>query len=107
MPREEIITSINLAQVLNLQPSSNPDKDLYIITRLLSTINSRISSSFVPLSKSIPVSIYLSHTNAAFHVHSVIGITRISWADILKPDATLNANGDSVATGIIKLDGRL
>lgn len=82
MPRDEIITSINLSQVLNLQSSSNPDKDLYIIT-------------------------HFNHTNAAFHVHSVIGITRISWADILKPDATLNANGDSVATGIIKLDGRL
>ncbi|MGN0506870.1 MAG: chemotaxis protein [Lachnospiraceae bacterium] len=82
MPRDEIITSINLAKVLNLRPSANPASDLYIVT-------------------------YFNHTNAAFHVHSVVGITRVSWADILKPDATLNANGTSVATGIVKIDGRL
>ena len=82
MPRDEIITSINLAKVLNLRPSDNPASDLYIVT-------------------------HFNHTNAAFHVHTVVGITRVSWADILKPDATLNANGNGVATGIIKIDGRL
>lgn len=82
MPREEIITSINLSRVLNLPASTNSASDLYIVT-------------------------HFNHTNAAFHVHTVIGITRVSWADILKPDDTLNNNGSGIATGIIKINGRL
>jgi len=50
---------------------------------------------------------YFNHTNAAFHVHSVVGIERVSWADILKPDATLSSQGNGVATGIVKINGRL
>ena len=82
MPRDEIITSINLAKVLNMSPSSDEKTDLYVVT-------------------------YFNHTNAAFHVHAVQGIIRVSWADILKPDATLNAQGSGVATGIVKINGRL
>ena len=82
MPRDEIITSIDLAKVLNLPKSQDEKGDLYVVT-------------------------YFNHTNAAFHVHSVAGIIRVSWQDILKPDATLNAQGSGVATGIIKIDGRL
>ena len=82
MPRDEIITSINLAKVLNLSKSENEASDLYVVT-------------------------YFNHTNAAFHVHSVVGIERVSWADILKPDATLSSQGNGVATGIIKINGRL
>lgn len=83
MPRDELITSINLSKVLNLPESENPKTDLYIVT-------------------------YFNNTNAAFHVHSVVGITRVSWEDVLKPDATLNGREQSgVATGIVKLDGRL
>ena len=82
MPRDEIITSINLAKVLNMPGSNNEASDLYVVT-------------------------YFNHTNAAFHVHSVVGIERVSWADILKPDATLSTQGNGVATGIIKINGRL
>ncbi len=82
MPRDEIITSINLSKVLNMAPSNNEAGDLYIVT-------------------------YFNHTNAAFHVHSVAGIQRVSWADILKPDATLSTQGNGVATGIVKINGRL
>ncbi len=82
MPREEVITSINLARVLNLPESQDTKTDLYIVT-------------------------YFNNTNAAFHVHSVVGITRVSWEEVLKPDATLNGQGAGVATGIVKLDGRL
>ena len=45
--------------------------------------------------------------NIAFHVHGVLGIHRVSWADIIKPDATLNTSDSGVATGIIKVDGKL
>lgn len=82
MPRDEIITSINLAKVLNMPQSADEKNDLYVVT-------------------------YFNHTNAAFHVHSVAGIIRVSWADILKPDATINAQGNGVATGIVKINGRL
>ncbi len=82
MPRDEIITSINLSKVLNVPGSGNEAGDLYIVT-------------------------YFNHTNAAFHVHSVVGIERVSWADILKPDATLSSQGNGVATGIVKINGRL
>ena len=61
MPRDEVVTSISLSRVLNLPESDNPKNDLYIVT-------------------------YFNHTNAAFHVHSVVGITRVSWEEVLKPD---------------------
>lgn len=83
MPRDTIITSINLAKLLNLKPSENPHADLYVVT-------------------------YFNNTNAAFHVHSIVGITRVSWTDILKPDSTISSSsGSGVATGVIKIDDRL
>ncbi len=82
MPRDEVITSISLSKVLNLPESKEIKNDLYIVT-------------------------YFNNTNAAFHVHSVVGIHRVSWEEVLKPDATLNGQGKGVATGIVKLDGRL
>lgn len=82
MPRDEIITIVDLAKDLHLAPSANPATDMYIVTNF-------------------------NNLNVAFHVHSVVGITRVSWADISKPDSTLNGNGNGVATGIIKLEGRL
>ena len=45
--------------------------------------------------------------NVAFHVHTVIGIHRVSWADIIKPDSTVNAENDGVSTGVIKLEDKL
>lgn len=82
MPRDEIITVVNLAENLNMPSSADKSKDMYIITNF-------------------------NKLNIGFHVHSVVGITRVSWADISKPDATLNGNGASVATGIVKIDDRL
>ena len=82
MPRDEIITIVDLAKNLGMPASENPVKDMYIVTNF-------------------------NKLNVGFHVHSIVGITRVSWSEISKPDATLNGNGASVATGIIKLDGRL
>ncbi len=81
MPRDEIITIVDLAKHLNM-PASGDGKDMYIVTNF-------------------------NKLNIGFHVHSVVGISRVSWADISKPDATLNANGTGIATGIIKLEGKL
>lgn len=81
MPRDEIITIVDLGKHLNMPPSDT-GKDMYVVTNF-------------------------NRLNIGFHVHSVVGISRVSWADISKPDATLNANGSGIATGIIKLDGKL
>lgn len=81
MPRDEIITIVNLAKHLNM-PTASEGKDMYIVTNF-------------------------NKLNIGFHVHSVVGISRVSWSDISKPDATLNGNGTGVATGIIKLEGKL
>ena len=43
----------------------------------------------------------------AFHVESVLGIHRVSWRDIIKPDVTISTADESVATGIIKKEGKL
>lgn len=81
MPRDEIITIVDLAKHLNM-PASDSGKDMYIVTNF-------------------------NKLSIGFHVHSVVGISRVSWAEISKPDATLNGNGAGIATGIIKLEGKL
>ena len=45
--------------------------------------------------------------NIAFHVDEVCGIHRLSWADIITPDATINIEENGVSTGVIKLEDRL
>lgn len=82
MPRDQIITVISLAKQLNLSFTENTGADMMIITNF-------------------------NKLDIAFHVQSVIGIHRVSWADIIKPEATLNTKETSVATGIIKVDGKL
>lgn len=82
MPRDVIITIVDLAKTMGLGPSARPETDMYIVTNF-------------------------NNLNVAFHVHSVVGITKVSWSEISKPDATLGNDGSSIATGIIKLNGRL
>ena len=36
-----------------------------------------------------------------------MGIHRVSWRDIIKPDATISTTDDSISTGIIKKDDKL
>ena len=80
MPRDTMITVINLKESLGLK--KNDDKGLFIITNF-------------------------NKLNIAFHVDEVIGIHRISWADIIKPDSTINAENNGVSTGVIKLQNKL
>lgn len=84
MPRDIMITVINLKSCLGL-PSNN-EKGLFIITNF-------------------------NKLNIAFHVDQVIGIHRVSWADIIKPDSTINAEVEGVATGVstgvVKIDDKL
>ncbi len=78
MPRDEIITIIDLAKNLNISDINESKVDMTIITNF-------------------------NKVNVAFHVHGVLGIHRISWKDIHKPDNTINA----VATGIVKMNEKL
>lgn len=83
MPREDIITIINLQKCLGIEEVEHDTRtDMYIVTNF-------------------------NKLNTAFHVHSVLGIHRVSWSDIVKPDSTMNAEEASVATGIVRIDGRL
>lgn len=80
MPRDIMITAIDLKNCLGRGESEG--KGLFIVTNF-------------------------NKLDIAFHVESVLGIHRVSWKDIIKPDATISATDDSVATGIIKKDGKL
>lgn len=82
MPRERIITVINLAEALGIQIGPNTSKDMYIITNF-------------------------NKLHTAFHVNQVLGIHRVSWEDIAKPDTTISSNGNGIATGIIKIEDRI
>lgn len=82
MPREEVISVINLAECMNMKQSEDTSGDMYIVTNF-------------------------NKLNAAFHVNAVMGIHRVSWSEIIKPDSTINAAGAGMATGIIRIDGKL
>lgn len=82
MPRDTIISIVDLAKSLGLPPSSNPKWDMFIITNF-------------------------NNLNIGFHVHGVEGIHRLTWTDISKPDDTISSAQQGVATGILKINGRL
>lgn len=80
MPRDIMITVVNLKNCLGMP--SEGEKGLFIITNF-------------------------NKLDIAFHVDEVIGIHRVSWEEIIKPDSTLNGQGVSVATGVIKINDKL
>ena len=81
MPRDIMISVISLRKCLNISDEAATD-GLFIITNFNSL-------------------------NTAFHVDEVLGIHRVSWEDIIKPDATISSDESGVSTGVIKLDDRL
>jgi two-component system chemotaxis response regulator CheV len=74
-PRDLVITVIDLPRYLTGNSVDRGIKDLFIITNF-------------------------NKLHIAFRVHTVVGISRISWTDIQKPDETITGGSDSVATGI-------
>lgn len=80
MPRDTMITVINLKNCLGLPQTD--EKGLFIITNF-------------------------NKLNVAFHVDQVIGIHRVSWENIIKPDETISGEDGSTATGVIKMNDRL
>lgn len=81
MPRDEIITLIELSKTLGF-PQPVRDTDMNIVTNF-------------------------NKLHVAFHVNAVVGIHRVSWSDIIKPDATICGAADGISTGIIKLNQKL
>ena len=80
MPRDTMITVIDLKGCLGKEPSE--EKGLFIITNF-------------------------NKLDIAFHVDQVIGIHRVSWEEIIKPDSTLSGQDGSVSTGVVKMKDRL
>ena len=81
MPRDTMISVINLRKCLGLDEKFDND-GLFVITNFNSL-------------------------NTAFHVDEVLGIHRVSWEEIIKPDSTINSDESGVSTGVIKLSDRL
>ena len=73
-PRDIVITVVDLPRYLGVEKEKTA-KDLFIVTNF-------------------------NKMYIAFRVHTVVGISRISWTDIQKPDKTVSGGSEGVATGI-------
>ena len=74
MPRDTVITAIDLKNCLQLG-TSEPG-GLFFITNF-------------------------NNLDVAFHIDSVVGIHRVSWADIINPNSTMVSGEDSVSTNFV------
>lgn len=81
-PRDQVITVIDLPGYLHLPPTEDPSKDIFIVTNF-------------------------NNLHFAFHVHTVVGIDRISWEKLQKPDKIIYGGQEGVATGIAEFESRL
>lgn len=80
MPRDMMITVINLKKSLSIADDGTDGQ--FIITNF-------------------------NKLHIAFRVDSVIGIHRLSWESIIKPDSTLSDKTKSTSTGFIKMDDKI
>ncbi|WP_300414370.1 chemotaxis protein [uncultured Oscillibacter sp.] len=74
-PRDKVITVVDLPNYLLGVSDEKREKDLFIVTNF-------------------------NKINIAFRVHTVVGISRISWTSIQKPDKTVTGGNEGIATGI-------
>lgn len=74
-PRDLVLTVIDLPKYLIGHSVDRGIKDLFIVTNF-------------------------NQLHIAFRVHTVVGISRISWTAIQKPDATISSTNEGVITGI-------
>ena len=80
MPRDIMITAIDLRNCL--QRGTSEPNGLFIVTNF-------------------------NNLDIAFHVDSVVGIHRVSWSDIIKPNATVCNSDEGISTGVIKIQDKL
>lgn len=81
-PRDIMLTVVDLPFYLTKKETQPKEKDLFMVTNF-------------------------NQMHIAFRVHQVVGIQRISWMEIQKPDKTLNAGEEGLATGIAQCNGDL
>ncbi len=81
-PRDLVLTVIDLPRYLLGHSFERNPKDLFIITNF-------------------------NQMHIAFRVHTVVGISRLSWTDIQKPDATISGGKEGVTTGITQCGDHL
>ncbi|MBE5935429.1 MAG: chemotaxis protein CheV [Lachnospiraceae bacterium] len=81
MPRNMIITSVDLAKALRLRNYDYGNHDMAIVSKF-------------------------NNITVSFHVEEVVGIHRVQWKDINRPDNTID-DEHSLATGIVRIDKRL
>lgn len=81
-PRDIVLTVVDLPRYLTDKPTERQEKDLFIVTNF-------------------------NKLNIAFRVQFVVGIQRISWKNIQKPDKTLSHGKEGIATGIAQCNGQL
>ncbi len=81
MPRDKIITVVDLHKVLGNQLPAGSDGLLILCE--------------------------FNRLDIAFHVTSVKGIQRISWSNIEKPPTVANNSTMGISTGIAKIEGRI
>lgn len=74
-PRDTVLTVVDLPHYLTGTSDVRGEKDIFIITNF-------------------------NKLHIAFRVHTVVGISRISWTDIHRPDSTVSRGDDGVTTGI-------
>lgn len=80
MPRDTMITAIDLKNCL--QRGQAEPGGLFIVTNF-------------------------NRLDIAFHVESVLGIHRLTWKDINTPSATASSIDSGVASGVVKVNGKL
>ncbi|PKM74440.1 MAG: chemotaxis protein CheV [Firmicutes bacterium HGW-Firmicutes-16] len=81
-PRDKVLTVINLPAFLGLAEAEKPERDIFIIAGF-------------------------NNSEYAFHVHTVVGIDRISCAQMKKPDPVIFGGKEGVATGIVEHEKKL
>ena len=81
-PRNTVLTLFNLPAYLGQPESEDAANDIFILTNF-------------------------NKVHAAFRVHAVVEIHRLSWTSIEKPDSAIYGGQDGLATGIARIDDRL
>ena len=81
-PRERLITVINLPRYMGLPESEDPFGDMFMLTNF-------------------------DNINAAFLVHTVESMHKISWSNVERPSSIVYGSNDSVVTGTTKRDDKI
>lgn len=81
-PRDKVITVINLPTFLGLAASEKSERDILIIAGI-------------------------NNSEYAFHVHTVVGIDRISYTHMKKTDPVIYGGKEGMVTGIVEFGKKL